>query len=143
MPVPLQSNWIGMASLKETLFGLQTEIAQLLGMELEHLRFEYEGNEQEGSLKLVTINPRHKQSFLFHELQGFGVLDATHKMADYVRTNRQTKNSYTIQWALREDSELHTSYFRGKHMYEVLDKFYYGKDITSTIIFSISLNPIA
>jgi hypothetical protein len=134
---------MGMASLKDTLFHLQTEIADMLGMDTEHLRFEYEGNEQEGILKLVTINPRHKQSFLFHELQGFGELDATHKMVDYVRSHRQSKNSYTIQWALREDSELHTSYFRGKHVYEVLDKFYYGKDITTTIIFSISLNPIA
>jgi hypothetical protein len=70
-------------------------------------------------------------------------MDALNKMQEYVQENKNTRSTYTIQWAMEGINDLHTSYFTGKNIYEVLDKFYYGKAITSTIIFNISLNPLS
>lgn len=133
-----------MSELNNELEKIHREIAQILGLSRENLKFEYtQEDEDKITLSLITINPRHKQSFLFHKETGFGEMNALNKMLDYVKTHKHSKDSYTIQWSLKDGKELYTSYFRGKNIYEVLDKFYYGKDITSTIIFSISLNPLS
>jgi hypothetical protein len=119
------------------------EIAHLMGMERENLQFQYSREGDRTVLHLITVNPRHRQSFLFHTETGFGEMDTVAKLVEYIKTYRQAKDSYTIQWAMRDSDELHTSYFRGANIYAVLDKFYFGKDIHSTIIFSISLNPLS
>jgi hypothetical protein len=129
--------------LQTELEKIHGEIARLLGLDRNNLKFEYVNENDKTSLHLLTVNPRHKQSFLFHTVQGFGEMDAVSKMLDYVKNQKPGNSTYTIQWSLKDDHELHTSYFRAKNIYEVLDKFYYGKDITGTLIFSISLNPIS
>ena len=131
-----------MSELHQELEKIHLEIARILGMDRDNLRFEYTQQDEKNALNLVTINPRHKQSFLFHTSVGFGEMDALQKMLEYVKMHKRT-DSYTIQWSIRNTGELHTSYFRGKNMYEGLDKFYFGKDINGTVIFSISLNPIS
>lgn len=141
LPVNL---WTMPTELDIELEKVHTEIARLLGMDRSNLVFEYaNGEDGKTSLHLITYNPRHKQSFLFNTTQGFGELDAVQKMLGYVKDQKLGSNNYTIQWALHGEHELHTSYFRGKNMYEVLDKFYYNKDIAGTVIFSISLNPLS
>ena len=64
-------------------------------------------------------------------------------MLDYVKTHREKKNSYTIQWSMRNSNELHTSYFRAKDVLEAIEKLYFGRDANSLIIFSVVLNPIS
>jgi hypothetical protein len=130
--------------LNSELEKIHLSIAQMLGLERPLLTFNYT-NTEEGrtTLELTTLNPRHQQTFLFHTTSGFGEMDALNKMMDYVAENKNTKSTYTIQWAVAEKNDLHTSYFTGKNIYEVLDKFYYGKAITGTIIFSLSLNPLS
>lgn len=133
-----------MSDLISELEKVHVDISKRLGIDRSNLHFEYiNDGEDKVILKLITINPRHKQSFLFHTSNGFGEMDALNKMLEYVKIHKQYKDSYTIQWSLNGEEELHTSYFRGKNIYDVLDKFYYGKDITGTIIFNISLNPIS
>lgn len=119
------------------------EIATLLNLKREFLLFQFVEEQGKTVLKLLTINPRHQQTFLLHTTEGFGHLDALNGMVEYVKSLEQTKHTFTVQWSKRNDDELHTSYFRGKTLYEVLDKFYYGKEISDTIIFSISLNPLS
>lgn len=119
------------------------QIAKMIGLDREFLTFEFTKDGDVNHFRVITINPRHKQSFVFHTTQGFGEIDAVSKMIDYIKEHHDVKNTYTIQWAIDKSSELNTSYFRGKNVYEVLDKFYYGKDITGTIIFNISLNPLS
>ena len=131
------------ATLQEEMQGLRAEIARYLSIDLSLLTFELSQEGEKHVLRLVTTNLRHQQSFLYHTVDGFGELDTLHKMLGYIKAKRPEKSTYTIQWSLREEKELHTSYFRGKDLYEVLDKFYYGKDINATLIFSVSLNPIA
>lgn len=120
-----------------------SQIAKTLGLQIELLQFHYSTEEGLTTLKLATRNPRHLQTFLFHTTTGFGELDALSKMEEYINENKSGKSTYTIQWALDGETQLHTSYFTGKNMYEVLDKFYYNKAITGTTIFSISLNPLS
>jgi len=129
--------------LNKELEKIHEEIGKMLGLERELLSFNYSGNDGKTILELATKNPRHQQTFLYHTTTGFGEMDALSKMEEYVKEHKNIKSSYTIQWAMTDNNELHTSYFTGKTIYEVLDKFYYGKAITGTIIFNISLNPLS
>lgn len=119
------------------------EIGKHLGLSMDLIQFNYSSKDGTTTLQLATRNPRHLQTFLYHTTTGFGELDALSKMEDYIKENKSGKNTYTIQWALNGESQLHTSYFTGKTIYDVLDKFYYNKAVTGTTIFSISLNPLS
>lgn len=129
--------------LNSELEKIHIQIAKMLGLSRELLTFHYSNEDGKTTLQLATMNPRHQQTFLFHTTQGFGEMDALNKMQEYVQENKNTRSTYTIQWAMEGINDLHTSYFTGKNIYQVLDKFYFGKAITSTIIFNISLNPLS
>ncbi|MBV6647918.1 MAG: hypothetical protein KI790_20830 [Cyclobacteriaceae bacterium] len=122
---------------------IQNEIKDFLGLRSNELVFEYGSVDGKVKLDLITINPRHNQSFLFKSEIGFDKTDALHKMLDYVKTHKDKESSYTIQWAARGMNELQTSYFRAKNIYDAMDKLYYGRDINNITVFSVVLNPIA
>ena len=103
--------------------------------------FEFQSIEGKVKLDLITINPRHNQSFLFHSELGIDKLDSLRKMLDYVQSYKDKYNSYTVQWIAKGESELHTSYFTATNMYDALDKLYYSRDINTITIFSVVLNP--
>jgi hypothetical protein len=63
-------------------------------------------------------------------------------MLDYVKSYREKESPYTIQWTIKGEKELHTSYFRASNVYEALDKLYYGRDMNNITVFSVVLNPI-
>lgn len=129
--------------LNSELEKIHLNIAHMLGLDRSLLTFKYTNSDGKTTLELATSNPRHQQTFLYHTCTGFGEMDALNKMEEYVKENKNTKSTYTIQWSMTEKNELHTSYFAGKTIYDVLDKFYYGKAITGTIIFNITLNPLS
>ncbi|SFQ04432.1 hypothetical protein [Hymenobacter arizonensis] len=120
---------------------LQREIEQHLGMEPGNLRFEYRQLEGQTRLDLITVNPRHHQSFLFRYETGHDEVDCLRKMQDYVRRYRDNESSFTLQWRTRGDKELQTSYFRAHNAYEALDKLYFGRDLNAITVFSVVLNP--
>jgi hypothetical protein len=120
---------------------LQREIEQHLGMDPGQLLFEYRQLDGQTRLDLITVNPRHQQSFLFRYELGYDRVDCLRKMLDYVRSFRDTESSYTLQWRARGDKELQTSYFRAHNVYEALDKLYYGRDLNTITVFSVVLNP--
>ena len=120
---------------------LQREIQQYLGLTPEHLRFEFRELEGQTRLDLITVNPRHQQSFLFRYETGRDAVEALQKMLDYVQRFRDTESSYTLQWRSPDDRELHTSYFRAHNAYEALDKLYFGRDVNTITVFSVVLNP--
>ncbi len=123
---------------------IQKNIAGILGMPQENLVFNYIEKAETVTLELITINPIHEQSFLLHSLKGLDKIEALTKMEEYLEQKYQQESSYTIQWMqIDDDNQLHTSYFRGKNIYDVLDKFYYGREQNSYKIFSINLNPVA
>lgn len=122
---------------------VQKEITKFLGLKPDELVFEYASIDGKIKLDLITINPRHNQSFLFKSEVGFDKTDVLHKMLDYVKNHREKESSFTIQWMTKGGGELHTSYFRARNMYDALDKLYYGRDMNQLTVFSVVLNPVA
>ena len=92
---------------------------------------------------LITVNPRHNQSFLFHSAVGMDKLDVLSKMVSYVQSNHPDEKTYTVQWMAKGDRELQTSYFRAHDIYEALDKLYYGRDMNTITVYIVKLNPIS
>lgn len=121
----------------------QKQIKNHLGLSSNSLIFEYGNFDGKVKLDLITINPRHNQSFLFRSELGYDKLDALKKMLAYVKNYKEKENSYTIQWITKGDKELHTSYFSASNIYDALDKLYYGRDMNTINVFSIVLNPVA
>lgn len=122
---------------------LQSDITALLGMVRENIVFNFKQRNDTVKLDMVTINPKHEQSFLFHSTTGIDKADALRKMLEYIQTNYHHENSMTVQWMKVGENKLQTSYFRALNMYEALDKFYYERDLNQYKIFSISLNPVS
>lgn len=122
---------------------IQQQIKDYLGLRTSDLMFEFSSVEGKSKLDLITINPRHNQSFLFHSETGADKVDALRKMWDYVRNYKEKENSYTIQWVTKSDKELHTSYFRASNIFDALEKLYYGRDRNTITVFSVVLNPVS
>ena len=122
---------------------LQSEIASYLGLSQDHLIFSFKQKDQVIILDLITINPKHDQSFLFHTTKAVDKIEALKKMMDYLKVHYKNEETYTIQWIKIGEDQLHTSYFRAKNIYEILDKFYYERDLNSYRIYNIGLNPIS
>ncbi len=122
---------------------IQQQIKDYLGLRTSDLIFEFSTVEGTVKLDLITINPRHNQSFLFHSEKAADKVDALRKMLDYVKNYKEKENSYTIQWVARGEHELHTSYFRAGNILEALEKLYYGRDRNTITVFSVVLNPIS
>lgn len=122
---------------------IQKEIENYLSLDSTDMIFDYKDQGEAVRLDVITVNPRHNQSFLFHSVEGYNKIDALNKMLEYVQTYRDKKNSYTIQWSVKGENELHTSYFRAKDIPEAIDKLHYGRDPNGITIFSVVLNPVA
>lgn len=121
----------------------QKEIENYLSLGSTDMIFEYSDSAQGIRLDVITVNPRHNQSFLFHYVNGFDRIDALNQMLEYVKTYRDLMNSYTLQWSVKGENELHTSYFRAKDIPEAIDKLHYGRDPNILTIFSVVLNPLS
>jgi len=122
---------------------VQEQIINYLGLRTSDLKFEFNVIDGKTKLDLITINPRHNQSFLFHSATGIDKVDALKKMWKYVQNYKEKENSYTIQWTTKSDSGLHTSYFRASNILDALEKLYYGRDRNTITVFSVVLNPIS
>ncbi|WP_018478386.1 hypothetical protein [Pontibacter roseus] len=122
---------------------IQKQIENHLGLSGDSLLFEFRQLDNKVRLDLITVNPRHHQSFLFHTETGYDKVDALRKMLDYVRSYKDKESPYTVQWMARGDKELNTSYFRARNMYEALDKLYFGRDMNTITVFSVVLNPVS
>ncbi|MCB0791836.1 MAG: hypothetical protein H6595_12235 [Flavobacteriales bacterium] len=122
----------------------QQEIEEHIGIGQGGLVYNFEeGPNGRSKLFLITVNPRHNQSFLFHATEGSDKLDALREMLEYVRNYKERDGSYTIQWSVRGENSLQTSYFRAKNILSALDKLFYDRDPNSITVFSVNLNPIS
>jgi hypothetical protein len=121
---------------------LQTEIGKYIGMGQNSLIFNFEEHTKYVVLRLITVNPRHNQSFLFHSCEGLTKVDALKSMLEYVKSYKDEESSY-IQWTLKGENILHSSYFRAKNILGALDKLYFDRDPNSITVFSVMMNPIS
>ena len=122
---------------------LQGEIGKYIGLGQNSLIFNFEEGARSVILRLITANPRHNQSFLFHTVEGSSRIEALKEMLEYVENYKEAESSYTIQWSLKGENSLHTSYFRAKNILGALDKLYFERDPNSITVFSVMLNPIS
>jgi hypothetical protein len=122
---------------------IEEQIKDHLGLKSTDLMFEYSSLDGKSKLDLITLNPRHNQSFLYHSVVGYDKVEVLKKMLDYVQHAKEKENSYTIQWVAKGDTELHTSYFRASNVMDALQKLYYGRDMNTITVFSVVLNPIS
>ncbi|WP_162427055.1 hypothetical protein [Pontibacter pudoricolor] len=122
---------------------IQKQIENHLGISGSSLLFEFRQMDNNVRLDLITVNPRHNQSFLFHTEVGFDRVDVLRKMWEYVQNYRDKESSFTVQWMARGDKELNTSYFRARNMYEALDKLYFSRDMNTITVFSVVMNPVS
>ncbi|MER2997743.1 hypothetical protein [Pontibacter populi] len=122
---------------------IQKQIENHLGISGSSLLFEFRQMDNKVRLDLITVNPRHNQSFLFHTEVGYDRVDVLRKMWEYVQNYRDKESSFTVQWMARGDKELNTSYFRARNMYEALDKLYFGRDMNTITVFSVVMNPVS
>jgi hypothetical protein len=122
---------------------LQKEIEGYLSLGNTDIIFDYADANGLVRLNVITVNPRHNQSFLFHYTEGHDKLDALREMVNYVKVDREKYSSYTIQWTIRGGNELQTSYFRAKDIQEAIDKLHFSRDPNGIQIFSVVLNPIS
>ncbi|GGG06585.1 hypothetical protein [Pontibacter amylolyticus] len=122
---------------------IQKQIENHLGLSGDSLLFEFRKLDNKVRLDLITVNPRHHQSFLFHTEVGYDRVDTLRKMWDYVQSYKEKESPYTVQWMARGEKELNTSYFRARNMYEALDKLYFGRDMNTITVFSVVLNPVS
>ena len=122
---------------------IQKQIENHLGISGSSLLFEFRQMDNKVRLDLITVNPRHNQSFLFHTEVGYDRVDVLRKMWEYVQNYRDKESSYTVQWMARDDKELNTSYFRARNVYEALDKLYFGRDMNTITVFSVVMNPVS
>jgi hypothetical protein len=122
---------------------LQSEIGKYIGMGANSLVFQFEEHGRATMLRLITVNPRHNQSFLFHTCEGSSQVEALRLMLEYVKSYKEEESSFTIQWTVKGDNNLHTSYFRAKNILSALDKLYFDRDPNSITVFSVMMNPIS
>lgn len=122
---------------------LQTEISSYIGLGPGSVVFDFDEHNSKVSLNLITVNPRHNQSFLFHQTEASSRAEALRYMLEYVSVQKEKESSYTIQWSLGGEPSLHTSYFSAKNILGALDKLYFDRDPNTIVVFSVNLNPIA
>ncbi|MFM7814925.1 MAG: hypothetical protein ACKO66_10450 [Flavobacteriales bacterium] len=132
-----------MKSKSEEIADIKASIGRHIGMGDDSVQYQVEQNDGLCKLRLLTVNARHSQTFLFHTTEGETELECMRIMHDYVRGFKEEESSFTIQWTLRGESVLHTSYFRSKNILGALDKLYYDRDPNSIIVFSVMMNPIS
>ena len=121
---------------------IQSEIENYIGLGPNSLIYNFGTSEGQTTLHLITVNPRHNQSFLFHFETGYDRVDCLKKMLDYVKNYKDKESSYTIQWRIRGEEALNTSYFSAKNIQAALDKLFYDRDPNGITVFSVILNPI-
>jgi len=119
------------------------EFGKYIGLGQNSFIFNFEEGARSVLLRLITANPRHNQSFLFHTVEGSSKIEALKEMLEYVKNYKEAESSYTIQWSLKGENSLHTSYFRAKNILGALDKLYFERDPNSITVFSVMLNPIS
>jgi hypothetical protein len=73
----------------------QKDIATRLGLDPQNLIFNYKQKNETVRLDLVTVNPKHDQSFLFHTVTGTDKIDALKKMLDYIESHYHNESSLT------------------------------------------------
>ncbi|MGD1841842.1 MAG: hypothetical protein ACFB0B_13245 [Thermonemataceae bacterium] len=93
-------------------------------------------------LDLITINKEHNQKFLFHAITGGSKIAILEEMIVYIKEYTANLENYAIEWLdTKHNTKVQVSWFRGKDIFDVLEKFYYEKEKSRFKIMKIKLMP--
>ena len=93
-------------------------------------------------IALNTKSAHQGVKFLFHKSRGEYRQQALETLLNYIREHKEKEYIYSVQGRAINDKELHTSYFSALNIQAALDKIFFGRDLHSITVFSVSLNPI-
>lgn len=122
---------------------LLEDIRSYFGYAEDQLEFNWSELEGVQEVALFTDNPRHTHRFLFHRATGSTREQALQALLDYTQSHKDKDQSYTVQWRVAGESELHTSYFSAGNILLALDKFFAGRDPHTVQVYSVMLNPLS
>ena len=122
---------------------LLEDLRSYFGYAEDQLEFVWSDHDGIQEVALFTYNPRHTQRFLFHKTTGSTKSQALQSLLEYTQHHKDRELSYTIQWRVAGESELHTSYFSAGNILLALDKFFAGRDPHTVPVFSVTLNPLS
>jgi hypothetical protein len=120
---------------------LENEIRELIFDDNKNsAHFEYhEDDNGTINVKLITLNRKTGATFLLTESTKTTANEALIAIHEFL-TLKNLAHIFTIKWYTKgvPSDRPNTSKFTGRTMYEALDKFYFGKNRNSLIIYSIS-----
>lgn len=122
---------------------LLDDLRGYFGYAEDQLEFVWKEKDGLHEVSLFTYNPRHTHRFLFHSASGSNRIQALQALLEYTQDHRDRELSYTIQWRVAGETELHTSYFSAGNILMALDKFFAGRDPHTVQVFSVALNPVS
>jgi len=126
-------------------FKLEEQIRELVNKDNKNgVQFVYNKDADKSWVDVFTVNPSNGETFLMKSepSNGSNYELALERVLDYVVKHKKEYSSYTVEWTKKGENGYNTSHFYCSGMYDVLHKFYEGKDNQEKYtIFSIKLNP--
>lgn len=109
-----------------------------------HVYFEFDKiNEYQVGLSVITISKNHNERFLFHKTTSISKIGCLKDMLTYIVSDfKKNLEHYEIIWC-KKGEDRKKSWFYGKSFLDVIDKFYYQKDPSEILIYSIQMNPLS
>ncbi len=106
--------------------------------------FDYQEDDSETELSIITISKNHGERFLFHKIKAGSKISCLSKMIDYIKSDYKLNHqNYEIIWRKKGDAKDNTSWFHGKSFLDIVDKFYFMKDTADIIIYEVKMKPMA
>jgi len=125
-------------------FKLEQQIRELVNKDNKsEVQFIYTRDNDRWRVDVFTVNPSNGETFLMKSEASTGpdYELALERVLDYVVKHKQQSSSYTVEWTKKGENGYNKSYFYCTSMYDVLHKFYEGKNNPDKyIIFCIKLN---
>ena len=98
---------------------------------------------------ILTFNPIHGTKFLMYKdedrinryimVEDIVKIKMLGKGLEYVRSKENNYLNYMIEWNYKTGDKTKISYFRGKSMEDIMEKFYYGKSMNSIVIYKMEM----
>ena len=101
------------------------------------------------SLHILTFNPIHGTKFLMYKdqrrinryimVEDMIKIEMLGRGLEYIRSKQNDNLNYMVEWNYKTGNKTKISYFRGKSMEDIMEKFYYGKSMNSVVIYKMEM----
>lgn len=107
------------------------------------VHYDYKELDEGFKLSSSTYNPSHNTTFLLWEGIGSTKVGVLEKLFDYVKKEIPPANSLTYKITWNKKGESFESYFNGKTVTEIVNKFFHDKNPHDFIIYEMRLMPMS